>query len=166
MIRALPARSGAATFALAVVLLGEPLHLEQRLGGVAFMDYEGSQACDAGYSDYEGLRGCPTGLGGLSDRVDDRTEARGDKDRAAEVKTAPIRLVRVGRYDLERGHGEHGGDRKIDVKDHPPVGDLGQQAADENADRGASTADRCPGGERFRPLWAVERCRDDREGGR
>jgi hypothetical protein len=88
------------------------------------MRCEGSEACDAGDSDYERSRGCPPHGVGLRDRVDDRTEARGDEDRAAEVEAAPLRLVRVGRNHPEGGRGERDCDRKVDVEDHPPVGEF------------------------------------------
>ena len=57
---------------------------------------------------------------------------------------------RVGRHDLPGGDGERGRDGQVDEEDHPPVGELGEHAADEDADRGARAADRTPGGERLR----------------
>ena len=54
-------------------------------------------------------------------------------------------------------------DRQIDVEDHPPVGELGEETADEDADRGARASDCSPGGERLRPLVPVERRHDDRK---
>ena len=55
------------------------------------------------------------------------------------------------------------GDGQVDVEDRPPVGELGEDAADEDADRRARSADRAPGGERLRALRAVEGGGDDRE---
>ena len=69
----------------------------------------------------------------------------------------------VGRDDLQCGDRECRGDGEVDVEDHPPVGELGQDAADEDADRSACAADCAPGGERLRPLGALEGGHDDRE---
>ena len=108
------------------------------------------------------LGGRPTGALALGDREDDCAEARGGKNGAAKVETLPARLQSVGRDDLQRGDRECGGDGEIDVEDQAPV-ELGQDAADEHADRGTSAADRSPGGESLRPLGALEGGHDDRE---
>ena len=79
-----------------------------------------------------------------------RAEARGREHCAAQVESAPPRLGGVGRDDLQGGDGERDGDGEVDEEDHPPVGELGEEAADENADRGAGTADCAPGSERLR----------------
>ena len=65
--------------------------------------------------------------------------------------------------DLQCGDRECGCDGEVDVEDHPPVGELGQDAADEDADRCACASDCAPGGERLRPLVALEGGHDDRE---
>jgi hypothetical protein len=140
--------------------VSEPLDLEQRLRGLPLMGYEGSESSNAGAGDYERSRRRPTRGVGLRDRVDDRAEARGGEDRTQEVKPPPPRLVRVGGNDCQGGRGERDGDREVDVEDQPPV-ELGQEAADEDADRSASAADRSPGSERLHPLWAVERSGDE-----
>ena len=111
------------------------------------------------------LGGRPTGALALGDREDDRAETRGGEHGAAEVETLPARLQSVGGDDLQRGDRECGCDGEIDVEDRPPV-ELGQDAADEHADRSTSAADRAPGGERLRPLGALEGGHDDREGSR
>ena len=64
---------------------------------------------------------------------------------------------------LTRGDRERDRDGEIDEEDHPPVGELGEQAAGEDADRRARAADCAPGGERLRLRVAVEAGRDDRE---
>ena len=75
----------------------------------------------------------------------------------------PARLLGVGRDDLQSGDRERCCDGEVDVEDHPPVGELGQDAAGEDADRSACAADGSPGSERLRALVAVERGHDDRE---
>ena len=99
----------------------------------------------------------------LGDREDDGAEARRREHGSAEVEPAPARLLRIGGHDLDRGDRECRCDRQIDVEDHPPVAELGEEAADEDADRGARASDCSPGGERLRPLAALERRHDDRQ---
>ena len=69
-------------------------------------------------------------------------------------------------HELAGGDRERGGDGEVDEEDQPPVDELGQHAAEEDAERSARTADRTPGGERLRASRPVEGARDDRERGR
>ena len=109
------------------------------------------------------LGGSPARAFGLRDREDDRGETRGCEHGAAEVEALPARLLGVGRDDLDCGDRECGCDGEVDVEDHPPVGELGQDAADQHADRSTCAADGSPGGERLRPLVALEGGHDDRQ---
>jgi hypothetical protein len=79
-------------------------------------------------------------------------EARRCDYGAAEVETLPARLLGVGRDDLQCGDHECGCDWEVDVEDHPPVGELGEEA-DEDADRSTGAAD-CAQAAR-----AIARCR-------
>ena len=108
----------------------------------------------------------PAGLVGLGDRVDDRGHAAGGERGTADVEPTPARLLRVGGHDLAGADGERDRDRQVDEEDQPPVGDLGEDAAEEDAERGAGATDRAPGGERLRAGLAMEGAGDDREGGR
>ena len=110
-------------------------------------------------------RGDPAGAFGLGDRVDDRGQAAGGERGAAEVEAAPARLLGVGRHDLAGAVGERGGDGQVDEEDQPPVDELGEHAAEEDAERGAGAADGAPGGERLRAGRPVEGAGDDRERG-
>ncbi len=121
------------------------------------------EACETAEAEQVRLGGSPTGALGLGDREDDRAETRRCEHGAAEVETLPARLEGVGRDDLQCGDRECCCDGEVDVEDHPPVGELGQDAADEHADRSTSAADRAPGGESLRPLRALEGGHDDRE---
>ena len=85
----------------------------------------------------------------LGDPVDDRGEAGGREGCAWEVEAAPARLLGVGRDDLQGGDEQRCGDGEVDVEDRPPVGELGEDAADEDADRRARSADCAPSGERL-----------------
>ena len=127
---------------------------------------EDDESGDADDADAERLRGGPAGLVGLGDRVDERGEAVGGERGAAEVEAAPARLLASAGTTLQGGEREHGGDGQVDEEDQPPVDELGQHAADEDAERGAGTADRTPGGERLRRGRPVEAAGDDRERGR
>ena len=93
--------------------------------------------------------GSPAGGVRLRDPVDDRGEAGRRERCACEVEAAPARLLRVGRDDLQGGDEQRCGDGEVDVEDRPPVGELGEDAADEDADRRAGSADCAPGGERL-----------------
>ena len=121
-----------------------------------------SEPCEAAEADQVRLGGRPTGALALGDREDDRAETRGGEHGTAEVETLPARLLSVGGDDLQRGDRECRCDGEIDVEDQAPV-ELGQEAADEHADRGTSAADRAPGGESLRPLGALEGGHDDRK---
>ena len=105
----------------------------------------------------------PAGGLTLCDREDDGAEARRREHGSAEVEPSPARLLRIGGHDLHGGDRQCRCDRQIDVEDHPPVAELGEETADEDADRGARASDCSPGGERFRPLVPLERRHDDRE---
>ena len=105
----------------------------------------------------------PTGGVCLRDAVDDRGEAGRGECCTGKVEAAPARLLRVGRDELERGDQEDGGDGDVDVEDRAPVGGLGEDAADEDADGGAGSADCSPGGLRLRAGLAVKAGGDDRE---
>ena len=106
---------------------------------------------------------CPAGRVGLGDPVDDRGEARCGESRACEVETTPARLLRISRNDLQRGKQQDRRDGEVDVEDRPPVGELGEDAADEDADRRARAADRTPRRERLRPPRALVGGGDDRQ---
>ena len=124
---------------------------------------EGRQAGETAEAEEVRLDRRPTRAFGLRDREDDRAEARRCEHSAPEVETPPARLRGVGGDDLQCGDRECCGDGEVDVEDHPPVGELGQHAADEDADRSTCAADGSPRGERLRTLAALERGHDDRE---
>ena len=105
----------------------------------------------------------PAGAVSLGDREDDGAEARRREHGSTQVESSPARLLRIGGNDLQCGNGERHCDRKVDVEDHPPVAELGEDAADEDADGGACASDCSPGGERLRPLVPLEGGHDDRE---
>ena len=127
---------------------------------------EGGETHEAERCEPDRLGRAPAGLVCLGDRVDERGDAGGAKQGAGDVEATPARLGFVARDDFQGGDCEPDRDRDVDVEDEAPVADLGEHAADEDADRGAGAADCAPGCERLRPLLAVERVRDDREGGR
>ena len=105
----------------------------------------------------------PAGRVRLRDSVDDCGEAGGRQRCTCEVEATPTRLLAVGRDDLPRGDEKRRGDGEVDVEDCPPVGELGENAADEDADRRARSADCAPSCERLRASCSVECGRDDRE---
>ncbi len=126
-------------------------------------DRERGEAREAADAEEERLGGGPAGTVGLRDREHDRGETRRREDSAAEVEPAPARLPSVGRDDLQCGDRESSCDGEIDVEDHAPVGELGEDTTDEHTDRSAGAADCSPGGESLCPLVALEGGHDDRE---
>ena len=146
--------------------VSDPLDPQQRLLGVALPGGEGGETHEAERREPDRLGRAPAGLVCLGDRVDERGDAGGAKQGAGYVEATPARLGFVTRDDFQGGDCEPDRDRDVDVEDEAPVADLGEDAADEDADRRAGAADRTPGCERLRPLLALERIRDDREGGR
>ena len=127
---------------------------------------EGGETQEAEHCKPDRLGRAPAGLICLGDRVDERGDARCAKQGAGYVEATPARLGFVTRDDFQGGDCEPDRDWDVDEEDQAPVADLGQDAADEDANRRAGAADCAPGCERLRPLLAVERIRDDREGGR
>src|SRR5438034_1143520 len=111
------------------------------------MALEGSEdndAREATETKEQSLEGSPARGLTLCDREDDGAETRCREYRAAEVEPSPARLLRIGGHDLHCGDRECRCDRQIDVEDHPPVGELGEETADEDADRGARASDGSP----------------------
>ena len=143
--------------------VGHPTDSQERSVGVALVDGERDQAGDAAEAAEVRLDRGPTGGVCLRDAVDDRGEAGRGECCTGKVEAAPARLLRVGRDELERGDQEDGGDGDVDVEDRAPVGGLGEDAADEDADGGAGSADCSPGGLRLRAGLAVKAGGDDRE---
>ena len=134
--------------------VGDPLDAEQRRVDVQLVDRERREPREAADPADVRLDRSPAGGVRLGDPVDDRGEAGGGEGCACEVEAAPARLLRVSRDDLQRGDEQDCGDGEVDVEDRPPVGELGEDAADEDADRRARSADCTPGGERLRALRA------------
>jgi hypothetical protein len=100
----------------------------------------------------------------LRGAIQDGRKAKGRERRAAQIETAPLRPRSIGGGNVERGHGERHADRQIDVEDRAPISHFGQDAAQEDTDRGAGAADRPPGAECLGALLALEGGGDDREG--
>jgi hypothetical protein len=144
----------------------ESLDAQERRRGAALEDGERAEADEATETAEQRLERGPAGALALADREHDGAEARGRERGSPEVEPAPAWRLRVGRHDPHHGDGERRCDRQVDVEDHAPVAELGEQAADEHADRGAGTSDRSPGGERLRAPGALEGRHDDRERGR
>ena len=146
--------------------VGDPLDPQQRLLCPALPGCEGAEPNEAERCEPDRLGRAPAGLIGLADRVDERGEAGGAEQGAGDVEATPARLGDIARDDLQCGDGEADRDGDVDVEDEAPVADLGEDAADEDADRSTGSADRTPGRERLRALLALEGSRDDRECGR
>src|SRR6185295_9585476 len=68
-----------------------------------------------------------------------RSARRSIRKSGASVRSSkaakPARPASVGLHDLENGDRKCGCDWEVDVEDHPPVGEFGEDAADQDADR-------------------------------
>jgi hypothetical protein len=71
--------------------------------------------------------------------------------------------ARIGRHDVSPDQRDASSDRQVDEEDRAPVGNLGEDAAEQDADGGAGAADCVLVAERSRPLRAPEARRDDRQ---
>ena len=143
--------------------VAEALHAQQRLGGAQFEHGEGGEPGERGGTEAERLGRGPAAALGLGEGVDERAEAGGGQQRAAQVEAAPLRPGRVGGQQLHRAGGQGEADGQVDEEDRAPVDELGQHAAEQHADRGAGAADRAPDAQRLGTLGAVEGARDDRQ---
>ena len=102
----------------------------------------------------------------LDDRVHEHDQAGGHRDRARQVDAAlAVRRPGLGHVaDREQRRGD--ADRDVDEEDPLPAEQVGQHAAEQQAERAAARRDRAPDAERLRPVLALrERRRDDRQRG-
>ena len=152
--------------AAADAAVGEALDAQERVCGAQFECGEGGEPGECGGADAERLRGGPAAALGLSEGVDERAEAGGGQQGAAQIEAAPLRPLRVGGQEVQGAGGEHQADGEVDEEDRAPVDELGQHAAEQDADGGARAADRAPDAERLGALGAVEGGGDDRQRGR
>ena len=83
-----------------------------------------------------------------------RRSRRGWRWRAArrEVEAAPPRPLASAGTIFSAATASDDADGQVDEEDRAPVDELGQRAAEQDADRRAGAADRTPGAERLRPL--------------
>ena len=146
--------------------VGDPLDPQERLLCVALPGCEGAESDEAERCEPDRLGRAPAGLICLGDRVDERGEAGGAEQGAGYVEATPARLLDIAGMTFRAAAASADRDGDVDVEDEAPVADLGEDAADEDADRCAGAADRTPGCERLGPLLALEGSRDDRQGGR
>src|SRR4051794_6429690 len=112
--------------------------------GVSLDDREGGEPCKSAETAQQCLARRPARALTLADRKHDGAEARSGEGGAPEVEPLPARLLLVDGYDLDDGGREYDCQRQIDVEDHPPVAELGEQSADEDADRGTRASDCSP----------------------
>src|SRR6266508_1170002 len=124
---------------------------------------EGSEAREAAETRQQSLERTPASGLTVCDREDDGAEACRREQGSTEVEPSPAWRLCIGGHDLQGGDRQCRCDRQIDVEDHPPVAELGEDAADEDAECGACASDCSPGGERFRPLVSLEGRHDDRK---
>ena len=135
------------------------------MGGPLLDDDEGHQQ-HGGYGEQgEGDRGAPAVGAGLGEAVDEGQQAAGDGRRAGEV-VAVVGRGPALRDVAEGGHGGRDGDGHVDEQRPAPGGELGQHAAQDEADGGAAAGDAAVDGEGPGPLLGLgEGHREQRQGG-
>ena len=91
----------------------------------------------------------------LDEPVDERDQSRGDRDRAGDVEGL-VRLLVLRLRDVpQREHEGRDPDREVDEEDPGPGEEVGQDPAEQQADRAAAGRDRAPDAHRLRPLLAL-----------
>ena len=114
----------------------------------------------------EDAHGAPPVAVGLDQPVREGEQA--DRGREQPRKIGPLTVRRVLRLvDQQEARGDRDQpDRHVDVEDRAPADVLGEQAADQRADRERERRDTRPDADRRAALARRERGRDDRERGR
>jgi hypothetical protein len=128
--------------------ISEALDAQQRLAGVQLEHREGGQAGERRGAHAQRLRRRPAQGLGLRQGVNQRAEAGGGEERAAQVEAAPLGPRRVGGQQVRGAGREQKADRQVDEEDRAPVDELGEHAAEQDADGGAGAAHRTPGAQR------------------
>ena len=125
-------------------------------------DDERGEQDDRGGEEPDRPAAAPAPVAAAQQREDERKETSGQEHEAEQVEAAMLlvaRLVQVG----ERAEDAERADRQVDEEDPPPAGVLGEEAADERADRDGEPDRRAPDPERGAALAPVELLREDRE---
>ena len=137
--------------------VAEALDAQQRLGGAQLERGEGGQAgerrgADARASGSRSSRWSAPGRGRRRARRGWRWPAARRAGRGRATAAAPASAGRRCVAPAARSSA----DGQVDEEDRAPVDELGQHAAEQDADRGAGAADRAPDAERLGALGAVE----------
>ena len=106
----------------------------------------------------------PAGLVAVHDRVDGEHQRGRHGDRAGDVETPRDGRPALGRQQPQ-GEGEDGDpDRDVDEEDPVPVEDVGQDAAEQDADASSAGQDEAEHAHRLRPLAGLgEQVHDQRQ---
>ncbi len=127
---------------------------EERVGDALFDDHEGHQEHGGRGEQHDRGGRAPAVGAGLGEPVDEGEQAAGDGHRTGEV-VAVVGRGPALRDVAEGGHGGHDGDRHVDQQGPAPRGELGQEAAEDEADGGAAAGDAAVDGEGPRPLLGL-----------
>jgi hypothetical protein len=143
----------------------------QRLGDPLLPGDEAGQERSREREDADRAAGAPTPVVPLRDPENERRQACGDQNRARRVERLDAVVAALAE---QHGRQEEGGDadRDVDEEDPLPRERVREDAAEQDAGRGAEAADRAPDAERDVPLAAFregghqdrERRRRDRRG--
>src|SRR5690348_12578285 len=149
------------------VAVGEHPQRQQRRGGPVLPAGErGEQDGCAGQGQPGGGRVPAAGLG-AGQPEDEQEQPGGDQDGAGQVDLGPVRRAVPAPQERRRPDQPDGGKGQVDIQRPAPVQVLGQQAAEQQADRAGDPGDRAEDRERAAAGRAAsERRGDDRQRGR
>jgi hypothetical protein len=139
----------------------------QRLPLPGLDQQEGDQQHERTGDQQQRLRRSPADIDGVDDRVDEQRQARGDGDRARQIKRVGVVVGAALDQRPGRQRCRCEADRDVDKQNPAPVQAAGQDAAEQHAGRAPGAGDGSQDAERSVALGALgEGGGDDRQGGR
>ena len=125
---------------------------KQRMLGAVLDGHERGQQHGARREGGDGQSGRP-GVGlGVGETVDQAEEPSGGEADPGEVDTRARTLGTASVQQAQRRDGRGDGEQQVDVQAPAPRQAVGQQAAEQQPDRGSAGGDRAEDAERLRPV--------------
>ena len=131
--------------------VGEDAQRQQRVGDAALDEEERAEQDDRGGEHDDRDRVTPGVRLGVREAVDEREQAARREQRARDVDARAGRLRLVGQQ-AERGDGGRQREQQVHVQAPAPGQDLGEDAAEQQADGRAGAGDRAEDAERLAAL--------------
>jgi hypothetical protein len=139
---------------------------DQRAARAALDQDERGEQRDRDRREPERARRAPAEVFGLHDRVDEHDQAGRHGDRSRQIRAGlALHRARLG-HVAQREHRGRDADRHVDEEDPLPAQQVGEDAAEQQAERAAARRDRAPHAERLGAVVALgKRGGDDRQRG-